>query len=145
MESQITQVMVVEDNEAFRSSLSHMLLQNFPVMNIVYAGSAEEAYGLLPMVNPQIVITDVRLPGRSGLDLAADIKALAADTVVIVLTSFDLMEYRLKAIENGADHFLTKDTPADDILKLMYEVLPAAHVRNTIQGSNAKITPESRD
>ncbi len=110
------QVMIVEDNPVFLRSLSTMLQQHFPAMNILGVESVEEAETQLAATVPALICLDVRLGNRSGLDLIGKIKALNAATAVMVLTSFHLPEYRTKALENGADYFFTKDVDAHEIV-----------------------------
>jgi len=111
------QVMIIEDNPVFLRSLSAMLLQHFPFLNIVSASNPEEADALLAVNLPELVFLDVRLGNQSGLDLISKIKTRNAATAVIVLTSFNLPEYRTKALADGADYFFTKDVSACDIVE----------------------------
>jgi DNA-binding NarL/FixJ family response regulator len=74
---------------------------------------------------PHIVFMDIRLPGESGLELAKKIKKNYPDIVVVMLTSYDLPEYRQAALQSKADHFITKDSPTQDFLALVESILLA--------------------
>jgi two-component system response regulator DesR len=68
---------------------------------------------------------DIRLPGESGLELAKKVKTNYPDVVVVILTSYDLPEYRQAALQSKADHFVTKDSPTQDFLALVESILLA--------------------
>jgi YesN/AraC family two-component response regulator len=100
--------LIVEDNGAFRALLREIVETSFPQAQVRTARDAEEALELLCGRVPDLVITDVCLPGLNGLELTRRIKAVRRRTTVVVLTSHDLLEYRQAALSSGADHFLVK-------------------------------------
>jgi len=62
---------------------------------------------------------DVRLPGENGLELTKKIKAQYPDIIVVIVTNYDLPEYRKAAYESKADHFISKDS----FLKIINSIL----------------------
>jgi CheY-like chemotaxis protein len=74
------------------------------------AGGGEEALNKFNGFLPDFVFMDVRLPGENGLELTKKIKTWYSRPIVIILTSYDIPEYRQAAKENGANHFLSKDS-----------------------------------
>jgi DNA-binding NarL/FixJ family response regulator len=70
--------------------------------------------------SPDTIFMDLRLPGANGLELTQKIKAQSPDTVVVIITNYDLPEYREAAFQSGADHFLSKDS----FLKLINSISP---------------------
>jgi DNA-binding NarL/FixJ family response regulator len=101
--------LIVEDSEAFRLTLKSILKDHCPLMNLAEAASGEEAWARLQAFVPDIIFMDIRLPGINGLDLTRKIRAVHAGPKIIVLTSYDLPEYREAALASGADQFLCKD------------------------------------
>jgi DNA-binding NarL/FixJ family response regulator len=74
--------------------------------------------------HPNLILMDIKLPGESGLELTKKIKHKFPSTIVIVLTNYDLPEYRVAANESGANHFLGKgSSTAEEILELVDSVL----------------------
>ena len=67
---------------------------------------------------------DIRLPGENGLELTKKIKMSYPDIIIVILTSYDLPEYRQAARESKADYFVTKDSPTQDFLTLVESILP---------------------
>ena len=101
-------VLIVEDNLTFRHALAEILQSQFPEMVIAQAGSGGEAIEKIPGFNPDLVFMDVRLPGENGLEVTRRIKLQRPEIVVMILTSYDLPEYRDVAMRYGANHFIVK-------------------------------------
>ena len=117
--------LIVEDNTTFRQVLKEILNSKFPTMNIVEEPDGNQLLSTLDAFRPQIVFMDIRLPGESGLELAKKVKTNYPDVVVVILTSYDLPEYRQAALQSKADHFVTKDSPTQDFLALVESILLA--------------------
>mgnify|MGYP001041987959 FL=1 len=100
--------LIVEDNATYRQSLRHLLAGRFPSMQIAEAADGEEAlrHGLSRPFD--LIFVDVRLPDGNGLDLTKTIKSLFVNSMVCVITSYDILEYREAAYHNGADYFMVK-------------------------------------
>jgi CheY-like chemotaxis protein len=110
--------LLVEDNAEFRHSLSDILLTYFPLISIDEAGDGIEALSKVEYLRPDIVFMDIQLPGENGLEVTKKIKLVYDYIVIVILTSYDLPEYRQQAFRNGADCFLSKadDSCIEDIL-----------------------------
>jgi len=118
--------LIVEDNAIFRGSLKQILSGRFPTMSIHEAGDGREALRKVDELVPDLIFMDIRLPGTNGLELTRNIKRDNREVVVVILTSYDLPEYRDAAIMSGANYFLTKGTAtSDDIMAIVESVLPA--------------------
>ncbi|MBZ0106439.1 MAG: response regulator transcription factor [Sulfuricella denitrificans] len=102
-------VLIVDDNEAFRQSLRHILVRHFPFMQVSQAGEGEGALNSVAQRIPDLVFMDIRMPGKNGLDIIRIIKSTDIHPLICVITSFDLPEYRDAAFCSGADHFIVKD------------------------------------
>ncbi len=102
--------MLVEDNVVFRESLRNSLQQRFPSMEIAEAGNGKEALEKIGPLSPNLIFMDVRLPGQSGLELTGKIKQAHPDIMIIILTDYDLPEYREAAEKFKADYFFSKDS-----------------------------------
>jgi CheY-like chemotaxis protein len=117
-EASMFHALLVEDNATFRISLSDILLSYFPLIGVDEAADGEEALSKVEYLHPDIVFIDIQLPGENGLEITKKIKLVYDYIVVIILTSYDLPEYRQQAFRNGADCFLSKgdDSCIEDIL-----------------------------
>ncbi len=117
--------LLVEDNDYYREEVRRLLAAEFPALNILEATEGQEAFRKSEEYRPSLILMDIALPGKNGLQLARKIKAAHPETIIAMLTSYDAMEYREAAEASGADHFLVKDnaTSADiiDIIKLVFD------------------------
>jgi DNA-binding NarL/FixJ family response regulator len=100
--------LIVEDNAAHRQSLHHLLEWRFPSMLIAEAADGEEALRHALNRRFDLIFMDIRLPQGNGLNLTKTIKAIFVDSVICIITSNDILEYREAAFRNGADHFMVK-------------------------------------
>ena len=120
----MAKVLVVEDSTFFRTLLKETLLSQYPKMDILEAPNAEEAFKKVNALSPDLIFVDIRLPGESGLDFTRKIKSKHPKLPIILLTSYDLPEYREAAKEYQADDFLSKGTTTkEDILEMVKSIL----------------------
>ena len=118
-------ILIVEDNISFRDSLKELLVTRFPRMVIEEAGDGNEAMQKVDFFHPDLIFMDIKLPGESGLELTGRIKVQYPEMKIIILTSYDLPEYREAAARYGANDFLVKGTSTrEEILKLVESFLP---------------------
>jgi DNA-binding NarL/FixJ family response regulator len=116
----LERVLIVEDNPFFLQFLKEALCSRFPSMDILEAANGEEAMQTIKTLKPEAIFTDLRLPGENGLDLTKRIKAEYPNIIVVIITNYDLPEYREAAHRCKADHFLSKDS----FLKMINSILP---------------------
>ncbi len=114
--------LIVEDNDAFRKMLREVLLTRFPNMSLVEEPDGSELFSRIATFHPNIVFMDIGLPGENGLELTKKIKMDCPDVIVIILTSYDLPEYRQAAIKSKADYFVSKDSSTEDFFALVESI-----------------------
>ena len=116
--------LIVENNITFRKSLKEILLSRFPSLVVEEAADGKEALQKVHDFRPGIIFMDIKLPGKTGLELTKQIKAHDPKIIIIILTSYDLQEYRQAADRYGANYFLSKHTSTRaKILELVESVL----------------------
>jgi len=117
-------VLIVEDSFLFRKLLKETLLSQFPAMEIIEDSDGKEALQKIDSSNPTLVFMDIELHRENGLELTKRIKAQYPQTIIIILTSHDLQEYREAAYQNSADYFLSKGSATKaEILGLVDSIL----------------------
>ena len=102
--------LIVEDNATYRGLLRDSLQSLFPSMMIHEAAEGNEVLQRVDTLRPELIFMDIRLPGENGLQLTHRIKTNYPDTKVIILTGYDVPEYREAATQCGACCFLAKDS-----------------------------------
>ena len=112
--------LIVEDNDRFRQALRSLLSSRYPSMSFKEARDGREALNEVSAFKPDLIFMDIKLPGESGLELTGKIRASNSKVKIIILTSYDLPEYREAARAGGADHFITKaSSKASEIFALI--------------------------
>lgn len=112
--------LIVEDNAAFRRSLSDLLRGNYPAMLVALAENIGQAWFKVFEIEPNLVFVDIKLRDENGLDLAQMIKESHPDMLVAVITNSNFPEYRQAAYHHGAHFFIPKSTAtSSDILTLI--------------------------
>ena len=117
-------ILIIEDSTSFRQSLKDVLTREFPLIQIAEAADAEEGLQDIQFKVPDLVLLDLHLPGTSGLELAKKLREDHPDMIIIILTSYDLEEYRNAAQKSGANHFFSKGTTTvKELLTVIHKFL----------------------
>ena len=115
-------IVLCDDHELVRRGL-RSLLQGVPGYEIVgEAGDADEATAVVDELRPDVVVMDVRLPTRSGIEACRDIRSAHPDTRVLMLTSFADDEALFSSIMAGASGFVLKQVRGADLVGAIREV-----------------------
>jgi two-component system response regulator RegA len=107
-------ILVVDDDEVFRSRMGRALRDRGHEVRT--AASAEEALRLAEAESPEYAVVDLKMPGRGGLQLLAELKALDPSTEVVVLTGYGSIATALEAVRRGALDYVAKPVDADELL-----------------------------
>ena len=107
-------VLLVDDQALLRTGF-RLVLETAPDIEVVgEAADGNAAEQMVRALSPDVVLMDVRMPNRNGIDATATITSRHPETRVLILTTFDLDEYAFQGLRAGASGFLLKDTrPAD--------------------------------
>ena len=115
-------ILLVDDHEVVRLGLK-ALLSRHPRFEIVgEASTADEAFNKARVQKPDVVVMDVRLPGKSGIDATREIVAALPETRVIILTSFADDDLLMDAVAAGATGYVLKQIGSDDLVKSLEAV-----------------------
>lgn len=108
-------IVLAEDQTLLLGALA-ALLNLEPDLDVVgRAASGDEARHLVDTLRPDLLLTDIEMPGSSGLDLATWVKQHAVTTQVAILTTFARPGYLRRALEAGVRGYLLKETPAEKL------------------------------
>jgi DNA-binding NarL/FixJ family response regulator len=112
----VTKVLVVDDHPIFRDGLVGMLETVAELEVVARAGTAAEAVDAVVRHRPDVVLMDLNLPDRSGVEATADVLRRAPATAVLVLTMVDDDDTVLSALVAGARGYLLKGASAADVV-----------------------------
>jgi DNA-binding NarL/FixJ family response regulator len=123
--SEPASVLLVDDHDLIRQGLSRAFERQPDFTVAGEAGSVAEAAALTASTKPDVVVTDVRLPDGTGLELVRKLRQSDPDLGLVVLTMYAGDEQLFAALEAGASAFVAKDAPADDVVAAARHALVA--------------------
>src|ERR1700693_4074107 len=108
-------IMLVDDHALFRQGLVSLLAGVSDLRVVEEASSYAQAVDLLRKTEVNVVVTDLSMPGRDGIDLISHIKSSSPGIGVVALTIHEDSEYATRALRAGALGYLTKGTNAEEL------------------------------
>lgn len=114
-------VLVVDDEVDICRALEFLLIKEG--YDVITANDGEKALGLYSRKSFDIVITDLKMPGMSGLDLLREIQALSSNVPVIIMTAFATVENAVEAMKLGASDYIVKPFINDDVMMTVRRLL----------------------
>ena len=119
----MTDLLIVDDNEIVRAGIKR-LVENTPNLNIVAdLGSGEEAYQFLQKNIVDLIIMDVSMPGKGGIETTHQIKKRYPKIKILMLSMHDNAMIIEKAMKAGADGYILKNDLSDDLLNAVEKVM----------------------
>ena len=103
-------ILIVDDNLFFRKLLRESLYSRFPSLSIYEAKNGKEALEQVLSFHPDLIFMDIQLPDMNGLEVTRLMKESNPEAAVVILTNYDLVEYREAAFQVKVDHFVSKDS-----------------------------------
>lgn len=121
----MVKVIIVDDHAVLRDGLKRIFSFDPEITTIAEAFSAEDLFAKLEAVSelPDVIILDINLPGMNGVEAIRYIKKVNKEIKVLVLTMYNHEEYLMKALSQGADGYVLKDAPSDELLEAIKKVM----------------------
>lgn len=110
-------LLVVDDDEALRQRMVRAFAERG--LTVTGAGNYDEAVSAAERDTPELAIVDMKLPGRSGLEVVRRLKELDTTTTIVVLTGYGSIATAVESVRLGATTYLTKPADADQILSAL--------------------------
>ena len=101
-------ILIVEDNNIYRELFRNILQRTFPKITIEEATDGREALYKVDAFLPDLIFMDIHLGEENGLELTRQIKEMHPNIHVVILTFYDIPEYRRAALQYGTDGFLVR-------------------------------------
>ena len=117
-------ILIVDPNDPFLQSLKKVLVSRFPLVDVQEAADGDEGLQLVEAFHPDLIFLEIHLPAETGLELAGRIKADHPDIIIVILTSYDLPEYKMAVEQLGVEHMVPKDDwTGEDMIALVQSIL----------------------
>jgi len=116
-------ILLADDHTIVRKGLKQILSEGMSSVEFAEASNAHETAVLLAKEKFDIIILDVSMPGRSGLDLLKDIKVSSPKLPVLVLSMHPEDQYALRVLKAGARGYMTKDSAPEELVNAVHKIL----------------------
>jgi len=120
---QKARIFIVDDHPMTRAGLTHLINHQPDTLTCGEAENAAEALDLFDVSQPDLMLIDITLPGKSGLELIKDIKAIRPDLPILVISMHDESLYADRVLRAGARGYITKHEGGDKLLVAIRQVL----------------------
>jgi two-component system, NarL family, invasion response regulator UvrY len=114
-------VLIVDDHAVVREGIKQLLKETFPDCSVGEARNAEEASRRTQSQEWDLLILDLSLPDRSGLDVLKEAKGKLPTVPVVVLSMHSEEEFAIRALRGGASAYVTKDSASDDLITAIHK------------------------
>lgn len=118
-----TKVIIADDHKMIREGIKQLLELNDEISVIDMASDGEECISLVKKRNADILLLDINMPVKNGLETLEEIKKLKINIKVIILTVHNEVDYLLRAIEIGANGYVLKDAGATELINAIKIVM----------------------
>jgi two-component system response regulator DesR len=125
-------VLVVDDHALFAEALMLTLGIDDRICIVGAAGSGSEAVELAEALSPDVVLMDVHMPSMDGVEATRRVRAVSPKSRVLIVTASRSIDVMGDAFAAGAERFLTKDTPAMQLIDAIVAPAPAATVTQLV-------------
>ena len=119
----MTRVLLVDDHAVVRQGLKQVLAESLPDATFGDASNADEALRMVRTATWDVVILDISLPGKSGIDALKELRAAHPRLPVLVLSMHPEEQFAVRALKAGAAGYVTKRTAARDVVAAVKKVL----------------------
>jgi two-component system, NarL family, invasion response regulator UvrY len=116
-------ILITDDHAVLRRGLRQILEDGFGKIQFGEASNASEAIAAVAREHWDLVVLDITMPGRSGLDALKEIKALKPNMRVLVLSVHSEDQFAVRVLKAGASGFLNKDSAPEELVKAVRKVI----------------------
>lgn len=127
-----TKVMIADDHSLIREGIKQLLEFDGSIQVIAEAANGVECLDKLEDLIPDVLLLDINMPEKNGLEVLDEIKKKEYDVKVLILTVHNELEYLLKAVDIGVDGYILKDSESAELKRAIQSVLAG---ENYIQAS----------
>ncbi len=116
-------IIITDDHAILRKGLKQIILEEFINAQISEASSTEEALKIIRKEKFDLVISDISMPGRSGIDLLKQIREEFPFLPVLILSMHPEEQYAVRALKAGASGYVTKDTASEELVNAIRKII----------------------
>ena len=149
--SPAVRVLLADDQALVRGAMAALLSLESDIEVVAEVGRGDEVVDAVRRTTPDVCLLDIEMPGRDGIEVAAELAALEAGPRVLMVTTFSRPGYLRRALEAGASGFVVKDTPAAELADAVrrvhagLRVIDPALATESLAGGPNPLTPREQE
>lgn len=116
-------ILVADDHKIFRQALVKALHNDFNDAEFGEASNADEIFSLIDGNQWDVLLLDINMPGKSGLEVIADLKSKVSKLPVLVLSMYPEEQFALRALKSGASGYIRKDNDYEELIEAVKKVI----------------------
>ena len=127
-------ILIADDHANVRRGLREILVDAFPGTHFCEASSGDEVFTQLVLSQPEVLLLDINMPGRSGLEVLKDVKQIYPKLPVIMVSVQAESQYALRCLRAGATEYVNKNSASEELVPAIKKImdLGAKSVRNPL-------------
>ena len=139
-------IIIADDHTLIRAGLKQILAQQANI-DVLEAKNGQEVLTMLQKIEVNVVILDISMPGRNGLEILKDIKIKYPDLPVLMLSVYPEDQYAIRALKAGASGYITKDSVSEELVYAIKTVLKGVKYvsRNMTEKLIFELNDKNRD
>ena len=140
-------IMIADDHSMIREGLKNLLELDGDIQVIAEAVDGEDCLNKLQVVKPDVLLLDINMPKKNGLEVLKSLKSKKSKLKVLVLTVHNEIEYLMKAVDIGVNGYVLKDSESAELKKAIFTVAEGeSYIQPTlIPALNAKMIETNKD
>jgi len=115
--------LIIDDHPIVRKGIRELLEEIHGEVHVHEAGTAETGLKIFREKKCDLVLLDINLPARSGLDILADMKLQKPDVKVLIISMYPEEQYAIRSLKSGASGYLTKESASNELLVAVNRIL----------------------
>lgn len=123
MEEKTIRIIIADDHAFLREGIKKTIQDEIDMKIVGEASNANDALNIIKELDPDVVIMDISMPGKSGLDLLKDLKLMKKKYRILILSMHPEDRFAIRALKAGASGYLTKESAPDELVKAIRTVL----------------------
>jgi DNA-binding NarL/FixJ family response regulator len=123
MEEKTIRIIIADDHAFLREGIKKTIQDEIDMKIVGEASNANDALNIIKELEPDVVIMDISMPGKSGLDVLKDLKVMKKKYRILILSMHPEDRFAIRALKAGAAGYLTKESAPDELVKAIRTVL----------------------
>jgi len=123
MSENIIRIIIADDHSFLREGIKKTIQDEIDMKIVGEASNANDAMNIIRELEPDVTIMDISMPGKSGLDVLKDLKAMKKKYRILILSMHPEDRFAIRALKAGAAGYLTKESAPDELVKAIRTVL----------------------